>query len=765
MSPKAMKMALEKLPKGSDALKLAYNSAVERVDAQKPGIKALADQILSWITITRRPLRIEELQHALAIEIDETYLDEDNFSDLEEMIGVCAGLVTIDENSKIIRFIHYTTQEYFESIRRERFNDAADNVALSCITYLMYDDLESFMRGEGQGQLKGKLSVRVQDQLVRKYPLIIYAAEHWGHHVRDGSQELLTPFALRLLRSDDHLRLCVHLSMHISTQRQSSSKAALFMAAFFGLEEAVRDLIDGGACVDCKLDGETALYAASSRGFAGVVRLLLEASADAELTGGSRGTALSAAAYYGHNEIVNMLIPRSFPWWRHGTALEQATRGGNVTTVQLLLDQGVDINSPFGTGDSLSRAVEIGNENIVSIFLNKGVTITPRVLEIAARQGHGNILRSLIQRGVGQGSVTEWIPSGIIAAASRGHKEIVKLLFELLPDADITTALVEASSNGDLDMIQFLCSLPNSSADSDVEPDLDPSFDGNSRIESLEAKFSSEAGALPFGLSTPPSSTFHADSTKLTSPSFNTIFGLSNQTWHAMLQEAVLFQQENIVKWLSKRRGGLMPKDSVVEKLSEVHNFKIVEMVWQMACGNSQNPPFYQKNYIWPAVLSKQLLYASDSGNLEFAEKVLRRGISVNTEYGMEASMLPLVHFTGDIIPPRLTPLLAAASKGHSDIVRLLLMYGAKDENGETHKHSSDAELDAVVTSLVTKWSAWWREQTRLDGRMTKRPWMSKAFDSSSQPVQGASLQQIQESVVKEEHHTSRLCISTTQET
>lgn len=106
-----MKLALEKLLKGSDALKLAYNSAVERIDAQKSGLKELADQVLSWITIARRPLRTEELQHALAIELDEAHIDEDNFSDIEEMIGVCAGLVTIDGNSKVIRFIYYTTQE------------------------------------------------------------------------------------------------------------------------------------------------------------------------------------------------------------------------------------------------------------------------------------------------------------------------------------------------------------------------------------------------------------------------------------------------------------------------------------------------------------------------------------------------------------------------------------------------------------------------------------------------------------------------------
>ena len=30
------------------------------------------------------------------------------------MVSVCAGLVTVDEESDIIRLVHYTTQEFFE---------------------------------------------------------------------------------------------------------------------------------------------------------------------------------------------------------------------------------------------------------------------------------------------------------------------------------------------------------------------------------------------------------------------------------------------------------------------------------------------------------------------------------------------------------------------------------------------------------------------------------------------------------------------------
>jgi hypothetical protein len=61
------------------------------------------------------------------VEIGESQVDEDNLPQVEDMISVCAGLVTVDEECRIIRFIHYTTQEYFERTRNRWFPDAKDD--------------------------------------------------------------------------------------------------------------------------------------------------------------------------------------------------------------------------------------------------------------------------------------------------------------------------------------------------------------------------------------------------------------------------------------------------------------------------------------------------------------------------------------------------------------------------------------------------------------------------------------------------------------
>ena len=94
---------------------------MERVEGQIPHSRELAKQVLLWITCAMRPLTTSELQHALAVELDESELDKDNLPEIEDMVSVCAGLVTVDEESNIIHLVHYTTQEYFERTQKKWF--------------------------------------------------------------------------------------------------------------------------------------------------------------------------------------------------------------------------------------------------------------------------------------------------------------------------------------------------------------------------------------------------------------------------------------------------------------------------------------------------------------------------------------------------------------------------------------------------------------------------------------------------------------------
>ncbi|KAH2131752.1 hypothetical protein KXV68_000765, partial [Aspergillus fumigatus] len=135
--------AIASLPKGYGAYNHAYEDAMQRIEKQDMDSQQLAKDVLSWIVCAKRPLTTSELQHALAVEASDDELDEDNLPLVEDMVSVCAGLVTVDEESGIIRLVHYTTQEYFQQTQQKWFPDAESDITRICTSYLSFCPFES----------------------------------------------------------------------------------------------------------------------------------------------------------------------------------------------------------------------------------------------------------------------------------------------------------------------------------------------------------------------------------------------------------------------------------------------------------------------------------------------------------------------------------------------------------------------------------------------------------------------------------------------
>ncbi len=133
-TPRMIRCTLEDLPKGSDVLDQAYHKAMERIQGQETGFQEIAKLVLSWIVCARRPLTTSELRHALAVEDGDFEIGEDNLHETEELVSVCAGLVTVDEESDIIRLVHYTTQKYFERTQTRWFPQAQTAITKTWIT-------------------------------------------------------------------------------------------------------------------------------------------------------------------------------------------------------------------------------------------------------------------------------------------------------------------------------------------------------------------------------------------------------------------------------------------------------------------------------------------------------------------------------------------------------------------------------------------------------------------------------------------------------
>ncbi|KAF7538021.1 hypothetical protein G7Z17_g12712 [Cylindrodendrum hubeiense] len=167
----------------------AYEQAMVRINGQMLGMKKLAMEVLSWITCAKRQLTTSELQHALATKAGKSELDHGDLTRTGDMVSVCAGLVTVDEEGGIIRLVHYTTQEYLKQTRERWFRDAESVLMTTCVTYLSFFTFEA-------GFCNTDLEF---EERLRSYPFYNYAAHNWGHH---GPKDKTPNEVIRFLKNE-----------------------------------------------------------------------------------------------------------------------------------------------------------------------------------------------------------------------------------------------------------------------------------------------------------------------------------------------------------------------------------------------------------------------------------------------------------------------------------------------------------------------------------------------------------------------------------
>ncbi|XP_037807457.1 ankyrin repeat and SAM domain-containing protein 1A isoform X4 [Lucilia sericata] len=198
--------------------------------------------------------------------------------------------------------------------------------------------------------------------------------------------------------------LLAHHAAHEIPDIRGSSP--LYLAAWAGNEHIVNLLLmlRGTGNLDAQtIENETALHCAAQHGHNAVVSALLARGADPTIRNNSFQTPLDLAAQFGRLEVVQTLISkhpeliepyrlyeevvavengRSPPYkitpTKHiftQSCLHLAARNGHNEVVKTLLAAGVDVNILTHTGSALHEAALCGKKNVVCTLLSAGIDL------------------------------------------------------------------------------------------------------------------------------------------------------------------------------------------------------------------------------------------------------------------------------------------------------------------------------------------------------------------------------------------------------
>ncbi|KAJ6630946.1 ankyrin repeat-containing domain protein [Mycena sp. CBHHK59/15] len=327
LSRRDVRKALDSLP---ETIEDVYSDALNRIENQQTEMKNLAHSVLSLIIYAYEPLTWQALQHAIAVTRDMTDMDDEAILSVDDILHVCAGLVMIESQSGFVKLVHYTTQEYFDSIRSARFPNAHADIANVCLRYITFDPFQA-------------RTIPIDEHTPTRYPLYSYAARNWGNHLRMAQPSLFPAFLELFLRHSPSIYPFKHAWVHtcymfppdrrllsgayifplpfkLSELRQwvethsdwLDSLSGLHIGCWFGLEELVRYYIDAGIDLNQKdTYVPTPLSVAVSAGHSTIVSMLLQHS-DVQLNtkDADGGTVLLHAAMDNSNSILQLLLNR-----------------------------------------------------------------------------------------------------------------------------------------------------------------------------------------------------------------------------------------------------------------------------------------------------------------------------------------------------------------------------------------------------------------------------------------------------------------------
>ena len=467
-SAKALRAIVQAMPQKLHSI---YERSWDRIEALEDPDRSRAMDTLRWVTFAYRPLLVQELAEALVVNLESdmvAFSDDDLPSTVDdefidgEIKNLCGPFVELQDDSqrpdpsfRTVHLVHASVYEFLvkklpvpplfgsgpDRPRSSALQDA--DLAARCIRFL---DSPQAWESRTEGDIRS---------------FARYATHAWFSHLRDsaGYYENVSELVNDFLRSDNS---------HFNNWKRRYEGdqfpytevgfgTPFYYACLFGFVPVMEFLHNTNNC-DLNFVGGgyygTPLQAVCATGCMDAFKCLMSWKADPRIRSGRHQTALNAAAYFGHLEIVKALLDQEVPG-KHEAIIIAAGRG-HTNIVRLLLDKGAHVNglnlsdplhprfwANMSSAAPLLAAADNGHAGIVKLLLKDGADVSIRTnkgdtaLHLATIRNDGDIIKLLLEKCASANAENEDRNTALHLAVDRNSPENVTLLLEHGADIDI----------------------------------------------------------------------------------------------------------------------------------------------------------------------------------------------------------------------------------------------------------------------------------------------------------------------------------------
>jgi len=184
--------ALENLPGGIEE---TYTTLLERINSQSASRKRLAYRVLQWMVCATRPMTPRELVEAVAIDpiTHQDGIDAKRMvKGVEAIVDICGNFISYDEQLGVLRFVHFTVQEFLaERLVSASGQNANATVLQVCLALLCFGRGWRVVGKDGVGSNGNSKELETNEgsessKLSEKPELALaeYSVLNWAHHGR-----------------------------------------------------------------------------------------------------------------------------------------------------------------------------------------------------------------------------------------------------------------------------------------------------------------------------------------------------------------------------------------------------------------------------------------------------------------------------------------------------------------------------------------------------------------------------------------------------